>query len=376
MRILYVIDCGLNAGGAPRSTGILADEMAKSHEVYMLMPYTGETGNPEIHYRQVKRFKNSFPFLFTQPLQALLLILEVYKVVKEVKPDIIHAEMPRGARALGVLRKMGLVKAPLIYTEREFVTGLRKIYQLLYSILVAKPYDLIICLSKKSIPFWLHYREKGVVAIPNPGGREFDLYSDKDFEDAKTKLKGYNEDNLNVVFVGRYLNTKRWDLAEKIITEYNKKNLTGKVHFYVAVAYSSDDKDASGMVGRLEKQPNVTVYSNASVGIMSALYYACDIHLITSSIESFGRTAIEAMSRKCAVYSTDAGAISETIGDNDLILPAKSESFVEVIEKYESDRGQLDILKDRMYKRYQELYTTEANYLANLNEYKQLLNQR
>lgn len=375
MKILYVIDCGLNAGGAPRSTSILADEMAKLHEVYMLMPYTGEKGNPNIQYRQVKRFKNSFPFLFTQPLHALFLVWEVYKVVKDVNPDIIHAEMPRGARALGVLRKMGFVKAPLIYTEREFVTGLRKMYQRLYSILVAKPYDLIICLSKKSIPFWLQYREKGVVAIPNPGGREFDFYSDEDFKDAITKLRGYNAENLNVVFVGRYLNTKRWDLAENIITKYNKKNASGKVHFYVAVAYSSDDKDAMGMVERLEKQPNVTLYSNASVGIMNALYYACDLHLITSSIESFGRTAIEAMSRKCAVYSTDAGAISETIGDDNLILPAKSEKFVEVIEKYENDRGFLCVLKDRMYKRYQELYTTEANYLANLHEYEKLLNK-
>ena len=46
---------------------------------------------------------------------------------------------------------------------------------------------------------------------------------------------------------------------------------------------------------------------------MSDLYYITDIHMITSAIESFGRTAIEAMSRKCVVYSTDAGAISQEL---------------------------------------------------------------
>lgn len=375
LRILYTIDCGLNAGGAPRSTSILASEMAKEHEVYMLMPYTGEKGNPAIHYIQLKSFKKSFPFIFTQPIQKICFIKQVYKILKEVSPDIIHAEMPRGARALGVLKKMGLIKAPLIYTEREYVTGVRKIYQWLYSILVARPFDLIICLSEKSRPFWMQYRNGGVVSIPNPGGKEYDLYS----EDAKRRsveqLSDCNPNNLNVVFVGRYLNTKRWDLAEAIINDYNRENKNGKVHFYVAVAYEESDNEAKSMVERLSNQYNVTVFSNADVQTMNKLFYACDLHLITSSIESFGRTAIEAMSRKCVVYSTNAGAISETIGDPTLILPAKASCFVKVIEKYDRYRQQLDELKEKLYQRYQLLYTTEANYKANYTEYIKLLNK-
>lgn len=373
LRILYTIDCGLNAGGAPRSTSILANEMANNHDVYLLMPYTGEMGNSNIHYIQLPSFKGTFPFIFTQPLQAFRLVREVYKVVRAVNPDIIHAEMPRCARALGLLRRLRLINKPLVYTEREFVTGIRRVYQWIYSVLVAKPYDLIICLSKKSIPFWLKYRETGVVSIPNPGGREFDSYSEKDHQLAVNKLEGYNKNNLNVVFVGRYLNTKRWDLAESIISKYNERYLARKVHFYIAISYNYDDKSAKEMVRRLEKHNNVTVYTNANIQIMSALYYACDLHLITSSIESFGRTAIEAMSRKCVVYSTEAGAISETIGDPHLILPASADCFIEVIKKYEGDRKALDILKKWMYERYQTFYTTEANYKANLYEYEKLL---
>ena len=375
MKILYTIDCGLNAGGAPRSTSILLDEMAKEHEIFVLMPKTEEAGNPCVHYIKLEAYEKSFPFFFTHPFKAIRLVIDVNRIVKSISPDIIHAQMPRGAWALGLLKRLGQINTPLIYTEREYVTGLRKIYQWIYAILVAKPFSLIICLSKKSIPFWLQYRNEGVVYIPNPGGKEFDVYLDTNYQDAINLIDDYNAESLNVLFVGRYLNTKRWDLVEKIIERYNEKNPSGMTHFYIAVAYDNNDREALDMVDRLVNQRNVTVYSNANVGLMSALYYVCDMHLITSSIESFGRTAIEAMSRKCVVYSTDAGAISETIGDKGLILPASADCFINVIEEYEIDRARLADLKNRLFERYQSLYTTDANYMANLKEYQKIINK-
>ena len=372
-KILYIIDCGLLDGGAPRSTGILADEMAKNNDVYMLMPYTGEEGNPYIHYIQLPHFHNRFPFLFKQPLSALRLVYDIYKVIRNINPNIIHAEMPRGARAVGLLKKMGLIKVPIVFTEREYVTGLRSVYKWLYRFLIIPTYDLIVCLSNKSRPFWEKYRKYPVVTIPNPGGKEFDVYREDEYNEAISCLTGYQSDRLNVLFVGRYLNTKRWELAESIIYNYCNKYPNGRVHFYVAVAYDLNDEKALSMVNRLSELSKVTLFSNVDVNMMSNLYYACDLHLITSKIESFGRTAIEAMSRKCAVYSTDAGAISETIGDKELILPAEAEAFIEIISKFEKDKDLLETKKEAMYHRYQSLYTTEANYMANKNEYDKLL---
>lgn len=374
LKIVYVIDCGLSYGGAPQSTCVLAEEMSQNHEVYMLMPKTEDKGYQNITFIQLSKFKDIFPFIFRSPLKAFLLVKEIYKEIKRINPDIIHAQTPRGARALGLLKMMGLIKVPLIYTEREYVTGLRKIYQLLYSILVARPYDMIICLSKKSVPFWLKYRKDGVVTIPNPGGREYDIYSEKDRDKAIAHVEQFDSENINVLFVGRHITTKRWDLVEKIIYSYNKSFPKGKVHFYIAVAFGNNDIKAKEMIERMLTQKNVTVYPNADVSMMSNLYYSCDLHLITSSIESFGRTAIEAMSRKCAVYSTDAGAISETIGDMNYILPPDVDKFVNVISKYEKDKVQLESVKLKMFQRYHSLYTTEANYQANMKVYLNLLN--
>lgn len=372
MKILYTIDGRLDGRGAPRSTFILAEMMARTNDVYVVKPWTGENDTANIHCIQLKKFNGKFPFIFQNPIKSLLLVYEIYRAIKKLSPDIIHAEMPRSARALGLLKKIGLIKTPIIYTEREYVTGLRKIYQWLYSILVAKPFDRIICLSNMAVPFWLKYRKGGVVVIPNPGGGEFDVYSEEAKSAAEKAIEGYDSRHLNVLFVGRFIKTKRWEMIEDIINQYSLKK-SESTHFYIAMAFGKDDNEAKAMVNRLKKIRNATVYPNASVETISSLNYICDLHLITSSIESFGRTAIEAMARKCVVYSTNAGAISETIGSKEYILPADTSAFLDVIETYEDKKEQLNEVKEKMYKRYQDYYSTKAHYQATMNLYEDLL---
>jgi glycosyltransferase involved in cell wall biosynthesis len=362
--ILYTIDCRLDAGGAPRSTLILAKEMSKEFEVYILMPETDENrvidSNSDLNFIQLHQFKDSFPFFFLQPFKALRFVWEVRKVLKNLSPDIIHAQMPYGARAIGLLKRLGVVKTPAIYTEREFVVGVRKIYQWFNGVLIAKPYERIVCLSNKAKSFWLKYRDEGISVIPNPGGKDFDVYSEEQYLLAKENISSFNPKNLNIVFVGRYYKTKRWELAEEIITQYAIAG-GGNAHFYIALLYKQEDKLAVDFVKRVSAFNNVTVYSNVDTNVMNDLYYISDMHLITSSIESFGRTAIEAMARKCVVYSTDAGAISETIGFPNHILLPDANSFVQVIHEAENDRKKLDSIREMMFDRYKQLYTTSSN---------------
>ena len=160
-------------------------------------------------------------------------------------------------------------------------------------------------------------------------------------------------------------------MVKDIIEQYNKK--PAAVHFYIAVAFKDTDEAALDMINSLGKYENVTIYPNANKQQMSDLYYITDIHMITSDIESFGRTAIEAMSRKCVVYSTDAGAISETIGFPKYILPANAEDFVKVLRKYENNVEMLNVEKEQMFNRYHKLYTTESNLNMHISLYDSLI---
>jgi len=128
------------------------------------------------------------------------------------------------------------------------------------------------------------------------------------------------------------------------------------------------------MIQSLGKYENVTIFPNANNQQMSDLYYITDIHMITSAIESFGRTAIEAMSRKCVVYSTDAGAISETIGFSKYILPSNADDFVKVLREYENNVEMLRAEKEQMFNRYHKLYTTESNLNMHIALYNKPLN--
>ena len=371
MKILYTVDCRLDNGGAPKSTCILANEMAKLHDVSILTPLEPNSDKYTFKVVQLTSYKDSFPFPFLQPFKYIRLIMDVNKVINEVNPDIIHTEMPRVAQAVGILKSLGKCKKPIIYTEREYVSGLRQIYKIMYKYLVAKPFDQIVCLSNKATAFWYKYRKGGVDVIPNPGGAVYDSYSDDEERIAKSRVKDYDRNNLNVLFVGRFIPSKRWDIVDTIIKHYNTNPLA--VHFYIAVAFNETDDSARDMIQSLDIFENVTVYANANKQQMSDLYYIADIHMITSAIESFGRTAIEAMSRKCVVYSTDAGAISETIGFPKYILPSNADDFVNVLREYEYNVEMLKAEKEQMFNRYHELYTTESNLNIHISLYERLI---
>ena len=101
---------------------------------------------------------------------------------------------------------------------------------------------------------------------------------------------------------------------------------------------------------------------------MEQFYYDIDIFILTSwkKSESFGRTIVEAMSRRCAVLTTDAGGSVEVVGDKDTICD-NVEDFCANIQEWNTDRNRLSDIKKRNYERVRREYTLEKNvsqYLA------------
>ena len=64
MKILYTVDCRLDNGGAPKSTCILANEMAKLHDVSILTPLDPNSDKYTFKVVQLTSYKDSFPFPF------------------------------------------------------------------------------------------------------------------------------------------------------------------------------------------------------------------------------------------------------------------------------------------------------------------------
>jgi len=127
MKIMYVIDAGPVNGGAPISTSILANQFAgDDNEVIMVMPKNKDTEilDKRIKRIELARFSDYFPLDVFHPIKALLLAKDLKAVIEKEKPDVIHANMPRGARAIGLLKLLGMIsdKIKLVYTDREHIS--------------------------------------------------------------------------------------------------------------------------------------------------------------------------------------------------------------------------------------------------------------
>lgn len=382
MKICYILDTDLNNGGAPISAHILAKEMAENgNDVFLIMPESKRDKKEidEIKYIRLEKFNNTFPFELLHPIKFMRFLFELGKQINKISPSIVHAQMPRSGRAVSILKKLGVIdkNIKLVFTDREYVIDLKKRYKVMYSKTISSNFDMVINLSNSSKKFWNDTLKMGRSAvIPNPGGKLFDEYKSKDYEFALENFKNIPRGKVNIVFVGRMTWEKRWDLAKKVIYMINEKY---KDFINIIIVLSCKNKELKKEVDEYENRfigmDNVFIFRNLSQEKLSSIYYISDIHVITSCRESFGRTAIEAMSRKTVVLSTDAGAIKETIGRADCITGDKPEEIIKYIERYLSDRKVLQDDKERFYDYYQNKYTTTTNFKAHKNVYDELLNE-
>lgn len=375
MKILYIIDTDIDNGGAPISTMIVAKAMSDlGHEVSVLMPGTERKPNIKgVSFFQLSKFQNYFPFLFTNPLKSLKLVKEIKKMISLIKPDIIHAQMPRGARAIGLLKKHHRISVPIVYTDREFVLGLKTIYKKLYKLLVAKPFDRIICLSKIATEYWDKCYNGKTSVIPNSAGQLFDEY---DFTIRRKVLDEFSwpTNRTNILFVGRMVEEKRWNIIKEIVMHFPNSR-RDSVHFVFAISYCNDEmkRQAEQLQTDLSSAGAISFFFNANQELMDKLYYSADIHIITSRIESFGRTAIEAMSRKTVVLCTNAGALPETVGFQNLILNPSPSDFIDRIIYFLNDNDEQKRVKEELFKKYKDTYTVDSVAKKHMEIYKELL---
>jgi len=332
MKIMYVIDAGPVNGGAPISTSILANQFAgDDNEVIMVMPKNKDTEilDKRIKRIELARFSDYFPLDVFHPIKALLLAKDLKAVIEKEKPDVIHANMPRGARAIGLLKLLGMIsdKIKLVYTDREHISQFSPLVRMLYIFFIARRYDAIICITEKSMEYW----------------RKKEKIPDK---------------KLTLMFAGRMIEAKNWPLAKEIVSKLSKED----VHIIIAISYFNQEqecktKDFLESIRRLGV--SYTFKENIPQEEMNELYYAADIFVLTSNRESFGRTAIEAMSRKCAVLGRNVGGLPEVIQKEANIFDCDADKFVNRILEYKKNTEELEKDKDWFYERFANNYTAE-----------------
>ena len=101
---------------------------------------------------------------------------------------------------------------------------------------------------------------------------------------------------------------------------------------------------------------------NVPFADMEQFYYDIDVYVLTSwpLSESFGRTIVEAMSRKNAILTTNAGGSVEVVA-NPATVGETADELSKIIIDWHENHGKLNSEKERCFKRVHDCYTLANN---------------
>ncbi|WP_213422575.1 glycosyltransferase family 4 protein [Bhargavaea massiliensis] len=376
MKIVYIIDSHPENGGAPISTCLIAKEFAKNNNlITIIMPSQNKEYKLEknINTVELNEFNGTFPSLIFNPMKTLKLAYSLKKEISILKPDILHVHMPKAAWAIGLLSFLKFLPSntKLIYTDREHMQSYRWPLRLLSVLLIKLQYNQIVTLTELSSNFWAKTIGKNNIrVIPNSAGEAYEIYKD-DIEIKTRDQFKIPRNTLTVMFSGRMSIYKNWDLAKKIVLNLSKENKNILFIFAISTNGITQERAFEDLKNSLiDSRVNHLMFHNVSQENMSKYYYLADIFVLTSDKESFGRTAIEAMSRKCVVIGRNTGGLPEVIGKEENIMENDVEAFCDRIIFYNMDRDKLKDDKEWFFQRFNKKFTVEINTQSHKEMYK------
>lgn len=346
----YLIDVNFERGGAPISTKILAEGIRHSYDVCVIKPSNRFEKQSNIQVVSIKEFSDCVPFMLFHPFKWFHLCSCLEKIINASDYKILHSHMPNVGMAVGLLKIFKRIDSgiKLVYTDREHVAYLKKIHKIRYWFFIAKQYDAIVTLSDVSFYYWRRLAKCAEI-------RKIYNTASLEFENGCFEKRHFSP--LKVIMVGRIASDKGWPLGIEII----KKN--HNCHYTLLMSYFDgvQEKEAKELIRDIENYPNVDIFFNQSLDEVKNLYQQVDILVMTSEKESFGRTAVEAMSQGCVVIGTQVGGLPEVIGKSENCLPRVSEPFCERLNYYSNHCNVLERDKEFFFNRYLEKFSMSQN---------------
>lgn len=301
-----------------------------------------------------------------------------YKIIKSEKPDLIHVSMSESLITFGFLRCLGFfAKTPFVYTDRGLAYGYRK-HSMMCIKATLKHAKRLLTTTEFNKNLWLDRNLScGITVIPNTISRAFDEYNELRRPEIR-KEYGIKDDELVIGFAGRISEEKDWPFVPKLVEALAKTRVKFKVALVISV-YEAGDLDQVNMVKKgisdAIGEENLIYLQDLSQKEIADYYYLVDVFVMSSMFESFGKAAVEAMSRKCDVLSTSVGGLKEVIGKEENLYTKETVSkFADRVEYLYGNADELSRDREFFYNRYKENYTIESNVKNHVALYDEILN--
>ena len=395
MKILYLMEYPIDLpGGGQMSTQTLCDGLTaysnKDNSSYKFdniednESYEAVVACPELLTRRIEDYPFkivTYPSDENRELSKISRLKNFFerighfkRIIGSEKPDVIHVSMSESLISFGFLRCLGFFsRIPFIYTDRGLCYGYRKHSKIcIKATMNYAKYMLTTTAFNKSL--W--DKEKlncPIKVIHNTISPAFDDYDPAGRANERRKY-GLRDDELVIGFAGRISEEKDWMSVPGIVRALKDSGCEFKVALVLSVY---EDRDAqmvadikAGIIDAIGKE-NLIYMQDLNQTQISDYYYLVDIFVMTSIFESFGKAAVEAMSRKCAVLSTRVGGLPEVIGkEEDLYDKSDLSVFTNRVKQLNSDRELLEAEREYFYNRYKDNFTKESNVLKHIEVYR------
>ncbi len=360
-KILYLLEYPIDLpGGAQLSTKAICDPLAAEgeYEIVVVCPELLKTRAEDYAFRV-----ETYPMETGRVRNLRFRIKAFREVIRRENPALLHIEMSESLITYGFIRR-DFPTLPYVYTDRGMYFGYR-LRSKLFMMPVLKRAAALITTTEKNAALWReHTRIRPVETIPNTISPLFE-----EFDPQKKKSSG----KLVVGFAGRISEEKDWAYVPKLVGFCKEGGLDFIVDLVLSVYEPGDQDVVRDLCGELKNilgEENFRYRQDLSQEEMSEYYYGVDVFLMTSKFESFGKAAVEAMSRRCAVMATAVGGLPEVVGKAEALYekeqPEKVLSRLRVFtdspealreeQEFFLSRYRENYRSDRYVARHKELY--------------------
>ncbi|ERH34499.1 hypothetical protein SEQU_10225 [Staphylococcus equorum UMC-CNS-924] len=322
-----------------------------------------EVENQGVYYHNIKIDRK------INPVNNFKSILQMVKLFKKIKPDLVHVHTPVAAVLGRIAAKIAGVPT-IIYTAHGFYfhegMSLRK-YQFYFNVekLIGRYFtDYIFTQSEEDYHTAVQYKflkaskKDNYLHISNgiDMDRQFniELIDPGKTKQLKQKLNIKSND-IVVSFIGRLVKEKGiLDLLEsydKLVSENVKFIIIGDL------PESERDNETVKLISKHRKEENI-IFTGQITNINEYLAIS-DIYCLPSYREGMPRSIIEAMSMKNAVIATDIRGSREEVINNETgyLVPLQASMYIaNKIDELVNDKNKLNKFKESGYIRAKKNY--------------------
>lgn len=315
MKILYCITKADN-GGAQTHLIQLANHFSKHNEVYVIVGNKGpmlSQLNARVKVIIVKELVG--PISFKEDILAIKMIS---KLIKKIKPDILHFHSSKAGTVGRLAYKISGIKGKVIFTAHSwaFTDGVSKYKRLIYSTIekfMLMITDKVVCVSKFDENLALKYKFNSEKLITIHNGI-------KNEELNKNDISIEDSDVINFVMIARFAYPKMQKEVIEAISLLN--SYTNKKFKMTFIGDGETLNNCKFLADSLNINQNIKFLGNVVNASNQLINY--DVFILMSKHEGLPISIIEAMAEGLPIIASDVGGINELVLDNGNLLSNNS----------------------------------------------------